>query len=81
MLDVPPLRANKISKTGCSIIIDVPGHDARGLQEIQFASSTNCEAKCVEFYGASSSEGGPEAVIVDPPVLVYLKLLFGRGAG
>lgn len=77
---VPPLRANKRSKTGSGVIVHVPGHEIRWLQEIQFASITRCESGWLEFGAASGLRDGLKVVFVDPPALDDLELLLERDA-
>lgn len=51
------------------------------MQEIHFASIIICETERLRFGGASGSGGGSEVVLVDPPVLSHLLLLFKRDTG
>lgn len=78
MYDIPPLHANKLSKTGSAVAVGISGHVVRWLQQIQFASATKYEAECFEFGGALGLSGGPDVVVIDPPVLYDLELLFER---
>lgn len=49
VFDVPPLLANKRSKRGSAVIVDVPSHEARRLQEKQFSSITSCKIEWLEL--------------------------------
>lgn len=79
--DVPTLRANKRSRNGSGVVIDISGYVGRWLQDIQFQNIRSCEAEWLEFGGVSGSGGGPGVVVADPPVLGDLELLFKRDAG
>lgn len=78
VFDIPSLRAIKRSRTGSGVIVGVSGHETRWPQEIQFASITSCESEWLELGDASGSGGGPKVVIIEPPVLENLELLFKR---
>lgn len=79
--DIPPLRASKMSKTGSSVVTDIPGHEVRRLFEIQFVSITSYEAESVDFGGASGWGCSTEVVFATLSVLDDPKLLFDRASG
>lgn len=74
VFDVPPLGANKKSKTDSDMIVDIPFHQARWFHDMRFAGVDSYKAEWLEIGGVSSSKGGPEVVVIDPPVLDELKL-------
>lgn len=74
-------RPCKWSKTGSPVDVDIPGHEACSLEEMQFVSITSCEAVQLKFGGAPSSGGGPQVVFVSLPVSDDLKFWFEEDAG
>lgn len=79
-LDVPPIPANKRFKIGSGVIVDFSGLEVRWLQEINFISITIGQFEWLKAGVASVSGNRPEIVIIDPPVLDDLGLLFRRCA-
>lgn len=79
--DVPPLHANKRSKTGTSTILDDSGRKIRWIYKMQFSSNQSGKSKWRELGGDAGSAGGCEVGFDDRQILSDLELLFERDAG
>lgn len=71
---------NKRSKTASGVIIDIPGHEARWLQDVQFTSIESCEAVWFKSDCASNAGDGSEVVIVALLGFNELQLLLVKDA-
>lgn len=62
------------------VIVDIRGHEASSLQDIQSASITICEDDWLEFGSVSGLLDGSTVFVVDLPGLEDLQLLFRKNA-
>lgn len=60
LINFPLLCAETKSKTGSSVTVDIPGHEVRCIQKMQFVNFTSCESERSEFGRDLGSEDGPK---------------------
>lgn len=49
---IPRLCANKRSKKGSGVAVDIPGREVSRLEDVQRTSIISCETKWLQFSGA-----------------------------
>lgn len=81
VFDVPALRASKRSTSSSNTIVEFPAHRVRWHCEIQLPGILSGQSEWHEFGGATASVSRGVVIVVDPPVLDALELLFERYAG